>query len=188
MQMTIPGAVVRNLGLFVHLATQSVPDQFPHHGVSVPLGVLLHSAGHIAYAIAGLSLCDTFIKSLFGDPQQIGHFRRDLAYCKRVCRITVKPLHKRAAVHREDIALLQNALCGRYPVHDLFVDGHAQRIRKTAVTQKSGFRAVRTDELLGELVQLERRNARPDMFADFRQRRADQKVVLAQQLDLFRCL
>ena len=47
---------------------------------------------------------------------------------------------------------------------------------------------MRPDKILGDLVQLERRDARPDMFADLCQRCANQKVVLAQQLYLFRCL
>ena len=156
----------------MHFAAEAVSHHLPYHGVSVLFGMFLHSIADIAYAIAGFRLCDPFIKSLFGDSEQTLRFRSDLPYSKRVGRITTKPLHKCATIHRKNIAFFQNGFRRGNPVYNLFVDRHAKRVRKTVVSEKTGNSPVAADKIFGYFIQLEGRHARLDVLSQFSQRSA----------------
>ena len=179
------GAVVRNTGVFVHLPTQTVSLQLAHHAVAEFFGILLHGRRDIAYAISRPGLCRTFIKSLFGDFHELFHLVGNGSYGKRVGRITNKPLHKCTAIHRNDVALFENLRRRRNTVDHLLVDRNAQRCRIALIPQKSRNCSVGTDKLLADAIQLLGRDAGPYVAPHFGQRPAHEKVVLAEQFDLF---
>ena len=148
--------------------------------------MLLHSVPDIADAMSGLCLCDPFIKSFLGYSEKPLRLGSDLPNRERIRGIAIKPLHKRAAVYRNHVSVLQDDLGRGNPVHDLLVDRYAERVRETVVPQKSRNGSVASDEVLGDPVQLEGRHSRANVLGQLGQRSADQPVVLTEQLDLFR--
>ena len=172
----------------MHFPTQSVSLQFAHDSVAETFGVLLHGCRHVAYAVAGFGLRRTFIKSLFGDVHQLPNFPGNLANGKRICRITNKPLHKRTAIDRNDVALFENAFRGWDTVNHLFVYRYTQRSGKSLIPEEGGNCSVRADEILGNRIQLLGGDTRTDVATHFRQRLRHQDVVLPEQLYLLVCL
>ena len=158
--------------------------QFPHHTVAETFGVLLHGCRHVAYAVAGLSLCRTFIKSLFGDLHKLPNFPGNLSNGERIRRITNKPLHKRTAIDRNDVALSEDAFRGWDTVNYLFVYRYTQSL----IPEEGGNCSVCADKILGNRVQKLGGDTRPDVATHFRQCLRHQDVVLAEQLYLLVCL
>ena len=74
------------------------------------------------------------------------------------------------------------------PVHDHLVRGRADGGRVAAVALEGRRAALRADELVGELVELRRRHARPHVLAHERERVGDDAAGLGHRLDLGRGL
>ena len=95
-----------------------------------------------------------------------------------------KPLVERPEVERDDVALLEDALGRGDAVHDLVVDRDADRGREAVEPLERGARAQTDDGLLGDLVDLGRRLAGPELLADRLEHRRDDAPALLHQLEL----
>ena len=108
---------------------------------------------------------------LLGDPHQLGGLRGDLAHGHGDGRVAVPAVDDRAAVDRDDVAVLEHP-GARDPVHHLVVDRGAdgRREGRVAVPQERGHPAGVADVLLRDRVELTGADAGDDPRAEQLQR------------------
>src|SRR6267142_3107919 len=114
-------AVVRQVGLVVHLRADAVPDELPYHRKSVLLDPTLHRVPHVAEAVARAHLVNRAVERFASHVQQLLHLWTDAPHGDGHCRIRVIPVHFHPEVDRDDIAFAQLALGRRNPVNNLAV-------------------------------------------------------------------
>src|SRR3984885_14686718 len=164
------GTIIRQLRVFVHLRADSVAHKLAHHRISVLFHPLLHGGRYVPQAIARPDLRDALLQRFPCHAQQLLALRRHLAHRHRQPRIAKIPAQLHSEVHRKNVAFAQFPRRRWNPVHHFLVDRSANRARIPAVTLERRPRAVLLRVTLGELIQLFRRDARPDHGAHFRQR------------------
>lgn len=81
----------------------------------------------------------------------------DRADRKRPCAVAVKSVLVRTKIHADDVALSQESVRGRDPVHHFFVDRCADTRRISAIPETGRFRAARTNVFARQIVQFLRR-------------------------------
>src|SRR5271155_2075763 len=165
--------VIRQLRIFVHLGADSVAHKLAHHRISVLLHPLLHRGRYISQAISRPDLRDALLQRFPRHAQQLLALRRHLAHRNRQRRVAKIPVQLDAEIHRKNVAFTQLPRRRWNPVHHFLIDRSAHRARIPPVALERRTRAVFLRVTLGELVQLFRRDARPDHRAHFRQRAPD---------------
>src|SRR6266849_2478381 len=152
-------AVVRQVGLVVHLGADAVPDELPHHRISVLLDPALHRIADIAEPVASAHLVDRAVQRFPGNLQQLLHLWTNAAHGDGHCRIRVIPVHFHPEVDRDDIAFAQLTLGRRNPVNDLAVHRSAQHARITTVSLERRLARPSSDFLLGKPLEVHRRQS-----------------------------
>ena len=94
-------------------------------------------------------------------------------HAERVGAVGDRAVSRDADVDRDQVALLDDPPV-RDPVDDDLVHRDADRARVALVAERGGDAAVRADERVGDVVELERRDARLEPFADVRDRLGDE--------------
>src|SRR5580704_2928566 len=165
--------VIRQLRVFMHLGANSVAYKLAHHRISVLFHPLLHCGGYIPQAIARPDLRDALLQRFPRHAQQFLALGRHSAHGHRQRRVAKIPAQLYSEIHRKNVALAQFPRRRWNPVHHFLVDRSAHRARIPTVAFERRPRAVLLRVPLGELVQLFRRDARPDHRAHFFQRAPD---------------
>src|SRR6266851_4754795 len=100
-------AVVRQVGLGVHLRSDTVPDKLPHHGKPVLLDPALHRVADIAEAVARAHLVYRTVQRFAGHLQELLDFRPNLPDWNRDRRIRVVAVHFHPEIDGDDVAFSQ---------------------------------------------------------------------------------
>src|SRR6266568_2842259 len=100
-------AVVRQIGLVVHLRSDAVPDKLPHHGKPVLLDPALHRVADITEAVARAHLVDRTVQRFAGHLQQLLDFRPNPPDWNRDRRIRVVAVHFHPEIDGDDVAFSQ---------------------------------------------------------------------------------
>src|SRR5919112_2824040 len=181
----IRAAVVRYLGVLMHLAADTVGDQVPYDPVSARLGEGLYGMAHVAKPFARAHLIRSRGQTFPRGPEQaddiLGHVpHRDGG--RRVCYET---LVADADVQGDYVAVLQ-AVGARDSVHDHGVGRGADGSREPLIPLELGLTSAVVDELLGETVELPSRHAWPYVLLQHLQAGCGYAPALAHRLE-FRC-
>src|SRR5580704_14608345 len=155
-------AVVREVGLVMHLGPDAVPHELPHYRIPVLLDPALHRVAYVAEPVARTHLVDGAVKRLPGDLQQLRRFRGDLPHRDSYRRIREVAVHFHPEIDRDDVAFAKFPLGRRDAVNDLAVHRSAERARISAVALERRFAWLAGDFFLGELLEVHRRQARPN--------------------------
>src|SRR6266702_1432587 len=148
-------AVVRHLRVLVERRSDTVSDQLPHHRVARYLRHPLHCVTDVAHVVAGPSLGDASRQRLLGHREQPLRLRTHLPDGEGRRRVGVQPVEPHADVHAQEIAFLEDAARGRYPVDDLLVDRRAQGGGEVVQSfERRAGAGVRADEVLGGVIEL----------------------------------
>jgi hypothetical protein len=150
--------VVRHLWILVQAGTDAVSHELAHHGEAVGLRVPLHRVADVAHPVARLAHPDPGEERLLGHAHELRGLLSDPAHGHRARGVAVEAPHDAAEVEPDDIALLQAPRPGD-AVHDLLVDGDAERGRVSPVAQERGARARLLDAVARDAVHLARGHA-----------------------------
>ncbi len=158
MAMTSPGfinlptsghSIVRNLGVLMEVATDTVADEIANDSESGGLCSPLYGSAHVPEATVRSDLGHGIFKALTGRFHQVASVFGYPPDPERNCRVTKKSIEYDTAVHTHQISLVQPHTTVRDPVDNDVVDGNAQGGRKTPVTLEGGFSAFFSNQLLG---------------------------------------
>jgi hypothetical protein len=105
-------------------------NQFSHDAITGRLGNLLNGVADITGLVTDDCGSNTRIECLTCYSEQAFHLRRYFAHRNGASRICVEPLETDPAVHAEYVSFVKFILGRRNAVHDLAVDGGAERLRK----------------------------------------------------------
>jgi len=171
-------AIIGHLRVFVHVATDTVTDEFAHHSIALRLTVTLYGIADVAEAMTGDGLLDAFVEGLLRGGQKLTHLVRNGTYTERVAGVSTETVELGAAVHRDDIALPKGGIVGDAVHHDL-VDGGADgggESRPVGIGEalECGLRSIIPNDLFGEDVQLTRSHPGPNGFCYLGECCADQ--------------
>src|SRR5918999_3381709 len=156
-------AVVRDLGVLVHLPADPVGDQVPYDPVTTRLGEGLYGVAHVAKPVTSPHLIRRRGETLPRGPEQpddiLGHVpHRDGG--RRVC---YEALVADADVQGDNVAVLQ-AVGAWDAVHDHGVGRGADRSRESLISLELRLASAIVDELLSETVELPSSHAWPDVL------------------------
>src|SRR6201999_3385274 len=126
-------AIVRKIGLVMHLGANAVPDKLANYRIPVLLYPSLYRVSDIAEAIARAHFVDCAIQRLSSHFQQLLGFRSDLPNGHSHRRISEVAIHFHPEVDRDDVALAKLPLGRRNAVNDLAVHRSAEHARETAI-------------------------------------------------------
>ena len=184
-----PSAIVWHLRILVHLATDAMTGQFAHNTISLCLAVVLHSTADITQMISCHRLLNAKVKRLLSCLEQLFDLVGDLTYAERIARVAIELIQERPAVDRDDVSLFQDCALIRYAMHHDVIHRRTDAGRKRPsiwirepLERRDG--TMISDELVRDLVQLEGRYSRLDMFCQFAKRLTNKLVSLAHQLNL----
>src|SRR5918998_3509642 len=176
-------AVVGDLGVLVHLAPNPVGDEVPHDPVAPTLGQSLYRVPDVPEPLAGARLLGGRLEAPPGGLEEpLGLFRH-LPYRDGGGGIGHEALVAHADVQRDDVPLLEAVGAGD-AVHDHGIRRGADRGRKALVALELRGAAPREDELLGQGVELLRRDARTDVRGEHPQAGGGYPPALAHGLEL----
>ena len=149
----------------------------------------LYGTADVAQMMTSNSLFDALVKGLLGDAEQLFHLWADLADTERVAGVAVIAVEQCPAVDGDDVAVLEHGLrIGDSVDHDLIHRGADAGRERPSIgigeTLESGNCSIVANELVGNLIQLEGRYARLDMFCQFAKGPSNKLVGLTHQLDL----
>ena len=145
-------AVVADLGIFVHVATDAVSDELADNAVAGFLAKVLDGKADVAQAMSRHSLLYTDVQSLLGGLQQAHHLLADLTHGERIGAVGVETVELDAAVDGDDITVTEHGFLRRYAMYDLLVDRGAEGARKILIALASGDTAVVAYILFGDAV------------------------------------
>src|SRR3990170_744824 len=124
-------------------------------------------------------------KGLARDVEELPRLRIDVAYGHCRSRVGVVAVEPHSNVDRDDVTLLDDALFRRDPVDDLLVDRRADAGGEVVKTLERRHRPrMAPDEILGDLVQLQRRHPWPDAPLEQMNGRREYLAAARHYLDL----
>ncbi len=103
------------------------------YGKPLSFDTFLYSPGNIVKVVSWLGLGYSPMEGFPCHIQQTGRAFTDIPYRKGSCGVPVKTLKLHTKIYGQNVPLRQDPL-GREPVHNLFVERAAQRVRKTEVS------------------------------------------------------
>src|SRR5579872_713223 len=162
-------AEIRHLGLFVQLLSDAVADKLTHDRIAARFDKGLHRVSDVRDVRPGPNFADSHVERFFGRFEQRCRFGRDLAHADRAGHVGVPAVHDRPDINLQKIAVTQDPVA-RNPVNHFFVQRKADRPGETVVAQECRLAAKRADRLLGEAVDLARRDSGRDASAKRRER------------------
>src|SRR5579863_2392976 len=178
--------IVRKVGLVMHLGADAVPDKLTNYRVPVLLDPSLHRVTDIAQPIARAHFVDRAIQRLSSHFQQLFGFRSDLSNRHSHRRISEVSVHFHPEVDRDDVALAKFPLGRRNPVNDLAVHRSAERAGITAISLERRPSGLATDLLLSKLLEVHRRQTRPNNPAERLQDLVNNETCAVHLFQLFR--
>ena len=149
-----PLAVVADLGVLVHHATDAVADVVAYDAVPVGLGKLLHRSPDVAEVIARDGLLDARLEAVARALAQRAVLLARLADIERPGVVTDPTLIGRPGVDGDDVPVLENRRGRGDAVNDLLVDGGADARGEAAIPLEGGNGAMEANEALHDLVDL----------------------------------
>ncbi len=152
----------------MHATANPVTNVIAHDGVTISLCVLLHGPTDVPEMFSGATLFDRALETLFRYANQFQPIFIDPANRNCRCSVADKSLERGPTVNRKDVAFFQNVI-RRKAMHNLFVDGGADRIWKTVVALERRQSAGVANHLLRGAVDLDRRHTGFDEGAQVRQ-------------------
>src|SRR5579884_294876 len=150
-------------------SADAVPRQLAHHRVAMALRMALHRAADVPDALAGTCLRNALEQRLARDGEQTLGLRRDAPHRKRPRAVGDIVVELDAAIHRHDVALLEDA-APRNAVDDLVIDGDAGprrigRMSHRRIAEERRRSAAFRDDLAGQVFQRAGRDAWLDGLA-----------------------
>src|SRR5580765_4076776 len=177
-------AVVRNLRVFMHAPSDTMPHIIADYRISVGLGVRLYRETDIAQMFSRPALFYRQRQAFFGHANQLQSIFAYIADRNGRGRVTYESVQRHAHVDRKNVTFLQFVI-GRKAVDDLFIYRRANRIGETVVTLERWVRARVTNQLLGGVIYFQRRHSRFDHGAQGLQDASDQLARGAHLINLF---
>src|SRR5581483_877738 len=174
----VGGPEVGHLGLLVHLAPDAVPDVLAHDAEAVLLDVRLDRVGYLAEPLPGAQVADPLGQRLARYVNKLLRLGRALPDDDRDRGVGDEPLVRAAEVEADDIAFLQHALAGD-AVHDLLVDGDADRGRIAVVPEERRLDTLLRELLAHDLVELLYDEAGPQLIDQLLERAGDDAACMA---------
>src|SRR5215204_4683302 len=176
-------AVIRYLGVLVHLSADPVGDEVPYYPVTTRLGQVLYRVANVAEPVARAHLVRRRGETLSCGREQpddiLGHVPdRDGGR-----RVGYEALIADADVEGDYVAVLE-AVRARDAVHDHGVWRGADRSRKSLIPLELGLASAVVDELLSETVELPSRHAWPDVLLQHLQASRGYPSTLTHRLEL----
>jgi hypothetical protein len=141
----------------------------------------------VAEPVPGAALLDALEQRLARGGEQALRDGRDVPDRDRDRRVRDPAVENHADVDREDVAAAQ-LVGARDPVDDHRVRRRADRAGEAAVSEEGGLAALRADEALGGLVELEGGHAGAHLPPEHRQRARQHAPGGADLIDLLGCL
>src|ERR687890_1957991 len=175
-------AVVRDLGVLVHLAPDPVGDEVPYDPVTARLGEGLYGVAHVAEPLAGPHLIRRRGETLSRGRKQPEDVFGHVSHGDGGRRVCYETLVADADVQGDYVAALQ-AVGARDAVHDHGVRRGADGSGETLIPLELGLAPALVDELLGEPVELPRRHARLDVLLQHRKAGGGYAPALAHRLE-----
>ncbi len=121
----------------------------------------------VAHVIPDGGRLDARLEGPLRHLEQAGHLRRHLADGHRGGGIHVEPVQQDTAIDAQRVTLDQHAPRRRNAVHDLVVDGRAQRRREPVESLEGGLGPLTTaNEVLRQPIQRRRADARRGLRPD----------------------
>ncbi len=154
--------VVEDVWWLVHLGSDPMPAVVVHDAVSERPDITLHRRRDIRELAPELRRRQTPPQRLltgFGHVQDVA---RDRADRYRDRGVTMPAVHDRAAVDGDEISLTQYPLASWDGMHDLVVDGCADRRRKTLVSLEGWNGALSPNRALGDDIKISGTDTRFD--------------------------
>src|SRR5919199_941147 len=176
-------AVVGDLGVLVHLAPDPVGDEIPHDPVATRLGQGLYGVPDIPQPPARARLLGGRLEAPPGGLEEPVGLLGDLPDLDGGGRVGHEALVAHADVEGDDVPLFQAVGAGD-AVHDHGVGRGADRGRETLVALELWPPAPREDELLGQSVELLRRDAGADVPREHPEAGCGNAPALAHGLEL----
>src|SRR5579875_134764 len=159
-------AEVRHLWVFVHAAANAVTNKLADHAKSLSFADPLHRGGDITQPSARLALPNGLLERMPGHVEQPPNAIGDLADGIRDGGVRIVSVDNHAAVDRDDVAVLQDALRIWHPMYDLLVDRGAERRWVAVIAFERRLCAKIVNSLDSHLFEVHRRNAGGDMLRD----------------------
>lgn len=155
--------------VFVHLAADTVPREFTNDAIVLLRTMTLHSIADVTKMIASHGLLYSEIETLAGGTQQLLDFLGNFADTVCVGGVAIELIKEYTAVDGDDVAFLKDCLGVGYAMHYNIIHRRAdvtweRRSIGIGEVLERWDAPIVTDELFGNLVQLERRDTRSDMF------------------------
>ena len=171
----------------MHLMSDSMTGEFTYDSIVLLFAMVLYCRTYVSQMLSCLSSINTEEECLFCDLQQLLHFFSYLADTECIGRITIEAVEQSTAIHRNDIAIFKDDIVRWDPMDDNIIDRGTNaggkrpsiRIRETLECWDG---SVVTYELVRNLIQLEGRYTRLDMFCQLAKRTTNKLVSLAHQL------
>ena len=151
-------SVVRNVGVLVHHATDTVPDVIAKHAIAVRLGEGLDGITNVSDMVTGNSLLDCSLKAIARDLAQGLGLGRGSADEKRPSVIADPTVDNGTRIDGDDIAIAQDHVGIGNTVNHGIVDRCANGSGEPAIALKGRGATMHTDNLLRKLVELKGRN------------------------------
>ena len=180
--------VVRHLRVFVHLVTNTMARELANNTISMRLAVTLDSIADISQMPASHSTLNAFIERLLRCPEQLLDLVAHLTHTECVARVTAEAIQQGAAVDGDNIPFLEHRIRVGYAMyHNVIHRGADAGGKRPSIwigeTLESRDCSIVANELVGNLIQLEGRYARLDMFCQFAKGLTNKLVGLAHQLN-----
>ena len=181
-------AVVGYGRVLVHLAANAMAGELADDAEAGFLRMLLDDSADVADMMPWLCRLDAELQTLLRHAEQTLHLRTDLSHTERVARVAVPAVELAAAVHGDNVALLQHTGRPRYAVYDHVVDRGADRAGKRPTNRirevlERWPGAMRADELLSDVVQLKGRYTGFDMSTHLCEGCTDKSVGPSHEVD-----
>ena len=183
-------AVIGDLRFLPETAADPVSAQVADHRVSVGFHVFLHRVADVADTVPRLRFLDPLVHRRPRDVQQPLRLGRDPADGEGKGRIAVVRIDDHGEIEAEDVPFLDRPPRAGDAVHDLLVDGRADRGGKGwmeggPVSQKGRGAFVVPYHLPGDFVQIGRGDTRLDGFTHALQRCGGGLAAPPDGIDLF---
>ena len=163
-------SIVADVGVFVHLESDTVSAKFTHNGIAVLLAMLLDGMAYVPNAVTRFATVEAKIKSLFGNFEETLHLRFDFADSESIGRIADIAVKFDDTINRNIVAFVEEQLLARNAMNHHIVYRHTEGTWETFESFAKGYSTIVTDKLLANLVQKSGRDARFHVASDLRKR------------------
>ena len=167
--------IVGNRRVFVHLTADAMSGEFSDDAVAMRFAMTLHGAADVSDMLACDGILNAEIEAFLRCFQQLTNFVADFTDTKSIGRVTIKAVKESSTVNGDNVTLLKDGLSIGYSMNDDVVDRGTDAARKRTPIGireilERGDSPMIANEFLGNGIQLQRRDARFNMFGQFAER------------------